>query len=702
MKLKSKILFTVFVGLSSYLYAQPTLLGIEENNSDIQKIIRASDIQRNEYQSESLALYQGNGRFGCSYGALGLHNRPDQSDTYGNTEYRHIKYWFRGAFNADYLLPLTKIYWESEPENIEKYSQHQSFYDGTLCTKYESKQYQVETTTWFDPVDRDLAGIKIRVKGEAPCIIIKPVLTKHSYSYNQIIEQHYTINRHNDLWDITLSCGNASTHFFVKTTADLVSEDSCLRIRLKQGENIILLSVNSSKPVTVSESIDRTVEWWHKKWESSGCLKLPDVEAQNMWVRSMALILSAYNDDGLGFTPPCAYTGNGWPFSFPQDISYIHPVFLATGNLDIAKAMIEYCVKRIPGMEAYTKKLYGVGGLFIPWEYPYGPLEGYHEPVPIIFEYEIHNSGYMARMAYETAAFVNDENWTKQYAVPLIREIALFYKNICTKGDDGFWHLYVTPSMGQDEMGGSNQKDYLCALFSAKYCFQKAIEYGLDEDGTYSKILKDGLNFPGLLSDRGFYYTCAGSGEQDFGKQKHPVQLNDLAYLPIYGSAQNPSITAYNLRYEITQNAKKPFFHGWTLGEFLLAGSRLGNVEQWLKDWNNLRESDYVDKDWIQIYETSGSHTTSFYSTSNGLLAQSLLNNLVSDWFGKLEIAKCNPWKGECRLYNIYSILGVKINGSISPEKINLELTAWKDCAFELNGIQISMKKGETKKIIKS
>jgi len=96
-----------------------------------------------------------------------------------------------------------------------------------------------------------------------------------------------------------------------------------------------------------------------------------------------------------------------------------------------------------------------------------------------------------------------------------------------------FWHLYVAPSMGQDESGGINQKDYLCALFSAQYCFQQAINYNLDPNGIYRKILDNGLAFPKLLSKKGFYYTSAGLGREDFGNQKHPVQLNDLAFLPV-------------------------------------------------------------------------------------------------------------------------------------------------------------------------
>jgi hypothetical protein len=231
-------------------------------------------------------------------------------------------------------------------------------------------------------------------------------------------------------------------------------------------------------------------------------------------------------------------------------------------------------------------------------------------------------------------------------------------------------------------------------LYSAKYCFQHAIEYGLDTDGSFQLILK-GLAFQGILSRQGFYYSCTGSGDVDFGKQKHPVQLNPLAYLPVETEISAPTRKAYDLRYEITSNAKAPFFHGWTLGEFLLAGSRYGNSQEWLKDWNNLRKSDYVDPEWIQVYETSQSYGMSFYNTTNGLIAQSISNNLICDWYGKLEIAKCNPWQGKALVNNIYSKLGVIINGTIDGKNADLSFTAWKDSEFELNGETIKLKKGE-------
>jgi len=203
-----------------------------------------------------------------------------------------------------------------------------------------------------------------------------------------------------------------------------------------------------------------------------------------------------------------------------------------------------------------------------------------------------------------------------------------------------------------------------------------------------------------LLSQQGIYYTCSGSGENDFGKQKHPVQLNALAFLPVDSQMTDPSRKAYEMRYEITAKANTPFFYGWTLGEFLLAGSRYGNHQEWMRDWNNIFESDYVDKEWIQIYETSKSYGMTYFNTTSGLITQSLVNNLISDWYGKLEIAKCNPWSGKVFIKNISSKLGITIDGTIEEKNADLRLTAWKDTEFELNGKMIKLKMGEIEHVI--
>ncbi len=679
--------------------AQKTLI----SPLDIRNAINSANIIRTSYPDTAVInLYQGNGRFGCSYGPLGLHINPSKVRMlckYGNTEYMYMEHRIRAKFGADYLVPLSRIYWKEEPSEIKNYKQYQSFYDGTILTHFEYASNKITVTTWFDPVVRDLAGINIDLKGNASDILFDP-FGKMSLQYSQSIIQTSRIDAAQGLWKVTLACHEAKSVIYIKTNATVQVQGSKLCFKLHSGKNEILLSVNHSVKTESNQSFKQTIAWWHSKWNQSGLLILPDLNAQKMWVHSMAMFLSTYNSDKLGLAPPMGFTGNGWPFGFPQDVSYVHPVFLATGNLDIAKSWVEYWADRLPGMKEYTRRLLKVDGVLCPWVFPYNDFKGFHDPTPPNqCYYEIHNSGYLAKMAYETAAFVNDKEWTKKYAIPLIRETALFYKSICSKGTDGFWHLSVRPSMGQDEMGGSNQDDYLCSLFSAKYCFQKAVEYKLDTDGAYQTMLNDGLAFPTLKSQKGCYFSCKGRGEKDFGNQKHPVQLNELAYLPVEKQVTDPTAMAYNIRYEITQKANNPFFNGWTLGEFLLAGSRMGNVDGWEKDWNNLRKSDNVDPDWIQVYETSCAHASPYYTITNGLITQSLYNNLVSDWYGKLEIAKCNPWKGKVFVKDIYSLLGVKVSGEINNDSADIYLTAWKNCEFDLLGEKITMRKNERMKI---
>ncbi|RZM24450.1 MAG: hypothetical protein EOO88_22780, partial [Pedobacter sp.] len=565
----------------------------------IEKIIGAGDIRRTSFTDTArINLYQGNGRFGSSYGSLGLHNNPynhKNTNAYGQTQYMHVEHWVRAKFNADYLIPPMKIYWSKEPAEVSNYSQHQSFYTGLVSTSFKSDRGRIAVETWFDQIDRNLSGITIEVQDAAPDVVVDPLefLNVH---YGQKINQDVKIIQHQKAIEIQLSCKERKSSFFLTTNSDTRISEGKVILTLHAGRNDIQLSFREPVEISTTASKDRTLRWWNDKWANTGVLSLPDDEGQNLWVRSMGYILSTVNEDKKGFPAPMGFTGNLWPFSFPQDLSYIHSVLLSTGNIDIAKAWVEQFAENIDGMKAYTKRLYGVDGVFLPWVFPYGSFEGYHDPSPPnIYNFEIHNSGYLCRMAYETAKFVDDKKWADKYAVDLIKETALFYKNITKQGPDGLWHVFITPSMGQDEMGGPDQKNYLCALLSAKYCFSKAVELNLDPDGTYIKILSDGLAFPVLESGRGIYLTSEAVKEVDLGKQKHPVQLNELAYLPLNQQPSKQARAAYTSRYEITQDAGKPHFYGWTLGEFLLAGSRLGDLKGWTKDWENITKSAYTD-----------------------------------------------------------------------------------------------------------
>lgn len=692
--------------LRKFIFVQSVLIcfsvACRAGNVDfsVRKVIESADVYRHVYTNKAtLHLYQGNGRFGSAFALLGLHVAPAQiaSDyVYGKTEFMHIERFGHGKYNADYLLPVLRIYWNNA-FLVSAYSQHQSFYDGTLITSFKDRNCRIRVESWFDEVNRDLACFIIHMGNDLPHeVAIDPgqIIKLH---YNQAVNQNVVIDKVNDDWKFTLECLGNKCSFFVKTNALGRIKDNKLFLTLKKGENHIQISYREKVNTPIEKSLQQTLEWWHQKWENTGCIKFPDVNTQRMWVRSMALLLSTFNNEKLGLAPPTGLTDNSWPFPFPQDLSFIAPVFLSTGNMDIIKSWIEYFANRLDGMKAYTKRLMKVDGILLPWVFPYGSFDGFHDPSPPNeCYYEIHNSGYLARMAHETALFVDNPEWTKEYVLPLIKETAIFYKSICKKEADGLWHLFIIPGMGQDEMGGFNQKDYLCALYSAKYCFEQAIAYGLDTNKQYAQILKDGLAFRTLKASKGYYYSCLGRGIKDFGKQKHPVQLNELAYLPTEDKASKEALAAYYSRYDVTHDAKLPFFHGWTLGEFLLAGSRVGDAKEWQKDWDNMQKSENVDSEFIQIYESSKGYGMSFYNTTNGgLMAQTLINNVVCDWYNKLEIAKCFPWKGDVCFKNIYSKLGIKVSGAVVNRRVVLNMQAWKDADFLFDGKRVILKKGE-------
>ena len=665
---------------------------------NVKAVVRSADVMRTVYPTEpTVYLYEGNGHFGSSYGPLGLHLHPSQRNSrYGKTHFLHLEHMGRGKFAHDYLIPMMEIYWQNLPTSVTDYSQNQNYYDGIVTTRFTADGHSLSVRTWFDAVEKNLAAVDVVSQKGGECIVVAPI-AQPSIHYDQHPRQEIVLRQEReDVWHISLTCLGKHSEVFLHTNADVHQEDENLVLSLRKGQNYLLISYGQDTPTTLKQSERQSTHWWHTAWQELGGISVTDLHAQQTWVRSMAMFLSSYDDTHKGLGPPMGFTGNWWPFYYPQDVSYVHPILLQTGNLSIARSWIEEWAKKADGLRQYTKRLYGVDGLLAPWVYPYGSFEGYHDPTPPNkFFYEIHNSGYFCRMAAETAVHVDDPDWTRRYAAPIIAGTAEFYANICHKQADGLWHLFVRPSMGQDERGGENQPDYLCALYSAQYCFQQAIRFGLDPEGRYAQILQDGLAFESLRSSRGYYYSSAGSGEKDFGHQKHPVQLNELAFLPVNEQPSAPALLVYNLRYDITADARRPHFYGWTLGEFLLAGSRVGEVGQWQTDWANMEASEYVDPEWIQIYETSRNLTTPFYNITNGLVAQSLLSNLVSDWYGRLELGKCNPWQGRVAVRRIRTGLGVLVDGTFQDSHYDVTLTAWRDCQFALDGQQYSLRRGQ-------
>lgn len=667
------------------------------------KLIARGDIERTRApggREAWLPLYQGNGRFGSCFGPWGLHSGPanPKNALQGASYFTHMKHWVRAKFNADYLVPVGSIHWEREPQQVGEYEQYQSFYDGTVRTRFRTNTYGVDMISWFDPVHRDVVGFQIDVQGDCPPILFTPFAPAEpfKFKYDQKLKQSFTAAVEGGVWKGVLRCLNRETPLKISASTVVESVSQGVRITLKTGRNDILLTVGTDSVESVAKSLQETRDWWHATWQDSGWLDLPDDTAQKVWVRSLAYIYYSHNDDGIGCSPPCGFAGSGWQFPFPFDSGCRQPLLLWTGRVDAAKAWLEYWRSRTDGLKAYTQRIWHKDGMMLPHVFPYGPVEDFHVPgPPNRMYYPVYNAGHLSRIAHQTAIMVNDPQWTRDVAVPLIDGVARFYLDLAKKGEDGQWHFSIVPSIGLDERGKSDQPDYLCTLVSAEYAFRCAIAHDLDADGRMQAILNDGIAYKSLLGPAGLYFGNAGSGTREFGKQKHPDQIASLVHLPLGHEADEPTKRSYQLRYEITAGAKSPEFLGHTGGEFLLAGARMHDATGWRKDWSLFRPAEYCDANWIQFYESSGNDKL-FYVTTHGLVAQALLETVVSTWWGHLDLAACVPWQGTVRFGNIRTLLGVTVSGNATNGRGQAILKAWKDTSLSCQGRVIRLQKGET------
>lgn len=691
--------FLSAVGLAC-LWSVSTLGAEIAAATDMARIIARGDVNRMQSPKSGetwVSLYQGNGRLGGCFGPWGLQATPGSTRDYsihGGENFTHLKHWVRAKFNADYLLPVASIYWEHEPKRVSGYAQHQSFYEGTVRTRFQGDDYRVEILSWIDPVHRDVAGFRIEVTGEPPAILFGPI-GKTRIKYEQEMEQSFTGRIENGVWTGNLRCRDRKTPLSVRTTARAEAVPQGVKLTLKPGRNDILVTIGTDTVGSAEESLHATMEYWRTTWKNSGWLDLPDDDAQKVWVRSLAYINYSHNDDGIGCSPPNGLSGGGWQFPFPFDSGCRQPLLLWTGRIEAARAWLEYWRSRLDGLKTYTRRIWNKDGIMLPHTFPYGPSEDYHLPEPPNrFYYPIYNDGHLVRIAHQTAVMVNDPEWTRAVAVPLIEGAARFYLDIAAKGKDGQWHFSVKPSIGLDEAGGNDQPDYFCTLVSAEYTLRRAIDYGLDTDGRMKTILHDGIAYKSLLSPQGVYFGNAGTGAKEFGLQKHPDQLAAVVHIPLGSDLDAPTRLSYQRRYDIIANKLKPTFQGHTGGEFILASARMHDVEGWRKDWSYAHSSLYADPDWIQIYESSG-RPLAFYVTTHGLFAQSILETVVSTWWERLDLAACVPWAGTVRFGNIRTVLGVTVSGESTNGHGKAVLKAWKDTSLPYQGHTITLKKGE-------
>lgn len=682
-------------------------------------LIRRGNIITTEYFAGStVGRYLGNGRFGAILSETGLNLSPAQENSKKNRSFfNHMIHWGRFRFfskhvqqntSADYILPLFRVFWEEEWSEIRNYSQLHEMYDGVLTTVFRADKAQcVQVINWFDGEQRDMACIMIDIAAEADFekkIRLEALEKIIPFAYVCTDERNQSVQfrAYGGGWKMSVVCedtvNDSRTDVYIRSSMEVQVCRTGLSFTAKPGRNYLYVSIGTPVPgVSAEDSLERTKKAWHRAWESIGWLDYQDDEVQKVWVRSMAYLMSSYDADCEYIQPANSMGLNGFPYNFVPDMENAAPAMQLLGRNDIVMHWVEILAGEIEGMRAYTRRLWPEAeGVFPPWELNFGPVEGYHYPhVPVIYCYESHNAGYLSRLAMEAAEYSGDKAWAEKYAYPIIRECAVFFRKFCFKEADGLWHLTWYPCMGRDEAGGVNKDDYLCTLITAKYSFRAAIRCGLDEDGAFQKILDEGLAFESLLSERGTYHTCRGA--DDFGKQKHPVQLEGIACFPTESGPLPAEVQAYRLRHDITDGAKTPWFLGWTLAQLLIADTNMKEPGQWAYDWSLLLPSKNTDDNWVQFYESSGAVRSAFYLVTHAMILQSLVRNCVNDYWGSLDIAACLPEDASVRFGNIRTRLGVTVSGQVENGKAAGSIVAWRDCTFRMGEETLNMKKGETK-----
>ena len=627
-------------------------------NMNISETIRRGNITR-EFpgQYDVPALYLGSGDFGGCFDETGLMNIPYQGRAHSNSVFMHADYYHRGKYGLHYHLPVMQLKLSS-PEKPRSGRQTLDLWDGQLTTESIYDGGRISLCAGFSPERRDVFALMIdyEATGELPCIRLCG-LPEISVDYGTFLSGSLELNIVGNTSDVysaeyTAWAGNARAVVSLRVAATggagvtFLPDGVTLTLGGNPGRGQIRLYIGVSalgRAAEMNRQLDESLAdgffdfaaaSWHRRW-GDNIVTVDDDDMTRLFIRSVYYILCSFSPSANCIAPPTGWTSNAWAFHFPQDFSYIAPVLLKLGHTDIMRAKLDYYYRQLDAMREYTRRIYHADGTMWAWEFPIGDDSHIlHDDVPNHFQFEIHNAAYVSRMAWETALCLGDDDWAKNTALPIIFETAKFYLSILNREDDGSYGILLVPSMGQDEFGGEDAKNYLCALYAAEYSLKTALaaaeKYGAAFDGAAKagEILASGIAFGRLYNPEfGAYqtYECPPD-EFRFGRMKHPVPLMPLTFLPKPTDELNAAeLTAYRRRYDLCERAHEHFFSGWTLFDYLLAEARMGDVDSFRKDFDEIRISDNADPELTAIYETCRTHACAYYITSHGLYAQAAI-----------------------------------------------------------------------------
>jgi hypothetical protein len=434
---------------------------------------------------------------------------------------------------------------------------------------------------------------------------------------------------------------------------------------------------------------------WRAFWETSW-VSFPEERAQAIWTRTKYYL--GCNFPLITARPMCptGVLSNIWGYYFPQDVYFMAENLPRLGHGDRALVASRDWLRQLPEVRAYGQRLLGVAGAYYPWTPPFQDYARFEiDGVVGADSYELHNPAYVLAIVWHQYLISRDREMLAIF-LPIISGVFEFYRNISTKGTTGTWDIHHPRARGQDEASSTagDLRNLLCAGFSAQYAALTLVQAAQELSLPQSPLLEDardialhGMSRQSLLRTDGWYTTYEGDVRAN-GQQKHPVQLNPIAYLPMPEMTfpGSPCETAWRNRFELTLDAKRPYTCGWTLGEFALASARMRSPAELEKDLYAIQPCRSADPNWIQFYESSfqeGWHLSkSYYFPMSGLYLQAFTDCLVQDWRGHLDVFACllPQWRsGSVSFHGIRARGDLTVSGSWDAGRIHLAITPGKN-----------------------
>jgi hypothetical protein len=387
-------------------------------------------------------------------------------------------------------------------------------------------------------------------------------------------------------------------------------------------------------------------------WEDSGNIFPPAGPAAKIWLRSKYYLAASFAPFSGHIQVPTGLNGNIWRHGFPQDNYYGTENLPRLNLLDLARAQMPYWLDNLDAVKRYTRRIADRDGAFYPWIPPFENWDDFEKDGPTNRDaFEFHNSAYVAAMPWHYYLATLDRPFLEKH-FPIIEEVARFYLSLTVAGPDRGFIVSHPLARSQDEASGENDaiERPLCCTWSAIYtlrAYREACGILGRTDGNVllcraEEVLAAGYDLGPLQRPEGMLRAYAND-TRPLGQQKHPVQLNPIAYLPMADWMDDSRVrTAWARRYDLTSHARQPHSPGWTLAEFALASARMRSGADLAHDLRQIQPARLADPMFIQFYESSDrlgwSHKKAYYFTTHGLYLQAITDAVVQDCRGILDL----------------------------------------------------------------